>query len=67
MTAIIVLIAFSLLLAVGFLISFLLSVKNGQFDDTYTPSIRMLFDDELKSENESEKDAEKFLIENPKS
>lgn len=67
MTAIIVLIAFSLLIAVGFLISFLLSVKSGQFDDTYTPSVRMLFDDELKNENESESENLKSEILNPKS
>ena len=62
MTAIIVLIAFSLLLAGGFLISFLLSVKSGQFDDTYTPSVRMLFDDELKSENEGERKTESEIV-----
>jgi cbb3-type cytochrome oxidase maturation protein len=27
------------------------SVKNGQMDDDYTPSIRMLFDDEIDSTN----------------
>jgi len=31
--------------AVGFLIAFLWSVKSGQYDDDYTPSVRMLFDD----------------------
>lgn len=25
-----------------------MAVKNGQYDDDYTPSVRMLFDDELK-------------------
>jgi len=41
------LIAFSLLLAVGFLIAFIWSVKTGQYEDDYTPSVRILFDDEL--------------------
>ncbi len=33
------------MVAVGFLIAFLWSVKNGQYKDTYTPSVRILFDD----------------------
>jgi cbb3-type cytochrome oxidase maturation protein len=37
------------MVAAGFLIAFLWSVKTGQMDDDYTPSVRMLFDDELKS------------------
>ena len=45
MTAIIVLIVCSLIVAGGFLFAFLLSVKSGQYDDTYTPSVRILFDD----------------------
>jgi cbb3-type cytochrome oxidase maturation protein len=42
----------SLLLALGFLLSFFWASKNGQFDDDYTPSVRILFDDnkEIKSE-----------------
>ena len=52
-----VLIGFSLLVAVGFLIAFLWSVKSGQYSDTYTPSVRMLFEDEKsKKENESVKE-----------
>lgn len=44
MTIIIVLVIVSLSLAIGFLIAFLWAVKSGQFDDTYTPSIRILMD-----------------------
>lgn len=40
------LIVLSLLVAVGFLIAFVWATKSGQFDDDYTPSIRMLFDNE---------------------
>lgn len=40
------LIIVSLLVATGFLFAFLWAVKNGQFEDDYTPSVRMLFDDE---------------------
>jgi cbb3-type cytochrome oxidase maturation protein len=42
------LIAISLLVAGGFLVLFLWSVRSGQFDDDYTPSVRMLFDSEIK-------------------
>ena len=45
MSVIIVLIGASLLVAGGFLIAFIWSVKNGQYDDDYTPSVRILFDD----------------------
>ncbi len=33
--------------AVVFFVIFIFSLKNGQYDDTYTPSVRMLFEDEL--------------------
>jgi cbb3-type cytochrome oxidase maturation protein len=52
-----VLIGFSLLVAIGFLVAFLWSVKSGQYSDTYTPSVRMLFEDEKsKKEKESVKE-----------
>ena len=35
------------MIALGFLIAFIWSVKSGQYDDDYTPSVRMLFDDEI--------------------
>ena len=51
------LIGFSLLVAIGFLVAFLWSVKSGQYSDTYTPSVRILFEDEKsKKENESVKE-----------
>ena len=33
-----------------FFIAFIVAVKSGQYDDSYTPSIRMLFEDELVKE-----------------
>lgn len=45
MAAIYVLITFSLIVAGGFLGAFVWSVRRGQFDDDYTPSVRILFDD----------------------
>lgn len=49
MTIIVLLISISLLIAIGFLISFLWNMKSGQYDDTYSPSVRMLFDDSIKN------------------
>jgi cbb3-type cytochrome oxidase maturation protein len=49
MSVIVLLIGVSVLVAGAFLGAFLWSVKNGQMDDDYTPSIRMLFDDETTS------------------
>jgi cbb3-type cytochrome oxidase maturation protein len=53
MSVIFILISASLLIAIGFLIAFIWSVKSGQYDDDYTPSVRMLFEDEL-TKNKSE-------------
>lgn len=50
MGAFFILIGVSILVAGSFLGAFLWSVKNGQYDDDYTPSIRMLFDDEPRQE-----------------
>jgi cbb3-type cytochrome oxidase maturation protein len=44
MEVIYLLIAFSLLVALTFLGLFFWAVKSGQFDDQYTPSMRILFD-----------------------
>jgi cbb3-type cytochrome oxidase maturation protein len=48
MSVIYLLITISIFVAVGFFIAFVIAVKSGQYDDDYTPSVRMLFDDELK-------------------
>jgi len=47
MSVIYLLIAISIIVAIGFFIAFIMAVKSGQYDDDYTPSVRMLFDDEL--------------------
>ncbi len=44
MSVLFLLIGASLLIALGFLVTFIVSVKKGQFDDTYTPSVRILLD-----------------------
>lgn len=64
MSVIFFLIAIGILVAGGFLIAFIWSVRSGQYDDDYTPAVRMLFDNyksdeessqELKPENEKDK------------
>lgn len=47
---IVLLIGISLLVALGFLIAFLIAVKKGQYKDTHTPAIRVLFDNETEEE-----------------
>jgi len=47
MSVIYVLLAISIVVAILFFIAFIVSVKSGQYDDSYTPSVRMLFEDEL--------------------
>ena len=52
MSAMFVLVLASLFVAVGFLAAFLWAVHNGQYEDRYTPSIRMLIDDILKNKKD---------------
>jgi cbb3-type cytochrome oxidase maturation protein len=40
-----ILISASLIIALGFLAAFIWSVRSGQYEDDYTPSVRMLFED----------------------
>ena len=54
MSVVFVLVFAAIIMAGAFLIAFIWSVKNGQYEDTYTPSVRMLFDDpELKEEEKT--------------
>jgi cbb3-type cytochrome oxidase maturation protein len=53
MSVIYLLITISIIVAVLFLGAFIKAVKSGQYDDDYTPSVRMLFDDELVKEKPS--------------
>ncbi len=50
MSVIYLLISISIVVAIAFLYAFIRAVRSGQFDDDYTPSVRMLFDDELRKE-----------------
>lgn len=53
MEAILLLILISILVAGGFLASFLWAVKSGQYDDDFTPSIRMLFDEDKQKKSDN--------------
>lgn len=46
MSVIFFMIGISLLMALGFLGAFIWSMQTGQQDDLYTPSLRMLLDDD---------------------
>jgi len=52
MSVVFVLVFAAILMASGFLVAFIWSVKSGQYDDTYTPSVRILFDDAVKKDED---------------
>lgn len=54
MSVIYILLAVSVIVALIFFVAFVFAVKKGQYDDSYTPSVRMLFDDELVKKSSSE-------------
>jgi cbb3-type cytochrome oxidase maturation protein len=45
MSIVILLAIIGVLVAGGFLVGFIWAVKSGQYDDTESPAMRMLFDD----------------------
>ncbi len=54
------LIFFSLLIATGFVIAFVWAINSGQFDDKFTPSVRILFDDTKSNSFENDKNNSKI-------
>jgi cbb3-type cytochrome oxidase maturation protein len=52
MSALFILIGISLLLAIGFLFAFIVAANSGQFEDEYTPAIRVILDDVMRKEEE---------------
>ena len=56
MTIIILLISISVIIGGGFLVSFLWNLKSGQYDDTYSPSVRMLSDAVTKKDKKASKE-----------
>ncbi|MGF1556057.1 cbb3-type cytochrome oxidase assembly protein CcoS [Paucihalobacter sp.] len=53
MSVIYILLAVSVIVALVFFAAFVFAVRKGQYDDSYTPSVRMLFDDELVKKSPS--------------
>lgn len=47
MSVIYILLTISIAVALLFFVVFIISIRKGQYDDSYTPSVRMLFEDEL--------------------
>lgn len=52
MNIIIYLIIISLVVAGGFLAAFFWAVRDGQYDDEYTPGVRILLDDDMIDNND---------------
>jgi cbb3-type cytochrome oxidase maturation protein len=51
MYIIFLMIAISVTVAAAFLGAFLWAVRSGQYDDDYTPAVRMLFDNEVSTKS----------------
>jgi len=53
MSVLIVLVIVSVIVAGSFLGAFIWSVKKGQYDDDYAPSVRILFEDPISIEEKT--------------
>ena len=51
MSVIFLLIGVSILVALAFLIAFVWAQQSGQYEDDFSPSVRILYDDDFKSES----------------
>lgn len=54
MSVLVVLIIAGIVMATGFLAAFIWAVRNGQYDDSYSPSVRILFDEDSDNKNDTE-------------
>jgi cbb3-type cytochrome oxidase maturation protein len=61
MEAIIFLIIIGVIVAAGFLVAFIWAVKSGQYDDDYSPSVRMLFENRKKKDIKEEETKSKKI------
>ncbi len=59
MSVIFILVIIGVVVAGLFLVAFIWAVKTGQYEDSYSPSVRILFDDHKKSENSESESTEK--------
>jgi len=56
MSVVFILVIVAIIMAGVFLVAFIWAVKSGQYEDIYTPSVRILFDDPpMKETEETEK------------
>jgi len=60
MSIIFILVIIGVLVAGGFLLAFIWAVKSGQYEDSYSPSVRILFDDHIKKTETKNKETNKF-------
>jgi len=60
MSVIIILLVASISVAGLFLAAFIWSIKDDQYDDTYSPPIRMLFDDAPAAEKQQDPSSNKL-------
>ena len=67
MSALVILIIISTTVAALFLIAFIWSVRSGQYEDEYTPSVRILFEDEKPTEASDQSSNDLNIIESEKS
>jgi len=63
MSVLFVLVVIGIFVASIFLGAFIWAVKTGQFDDSYTPSVRMLFDDHEEEINNKKENTNGSSIE----
>ena len=61
MEAIIFLIIIGVIVAAGFLVAFIWAVRSGQYDDDYSPSVRMLFENRKKKDIKEEETKSKKI------
>ena len=53
MSVLVGLLVISMIISGGFLIAFLWSSKNGQFEDQFSSANRILFEEKIKTKNEN--------------
>ena len=65
MSVLFLLIGVSVIVAGGFLYAFIRSVRGGQYDDQYTPSVRILFDEPSANQPKSQNAGEATVLNQP--
>jgi len=56
MSVVFILVIVAIIMAGAFLVAFIWAVKSGQYEDIYTPSVRILFEDPPVKEAENSSD-----------